>query len=146
RAARLADVARALASAHKRGLVHRDVKPENVMVRDDGMVKVLDFGIARLSRSAVDPAARTQTPALATLTVDGAKLGTPVYMAPEQIRGDPLDGRADQFSWGVMAYELLTGRLPWRGADDALAVMASVLTDPVDRAPLDEAGVPPALA
>jgi eukaryotic-like serine/threonine-protein kinase len=142
RVAQLADVARALAGAHKRGLVHRDIKPENVMVRDDGMVKVLDFGIARRAGGSIDPHAITQTPALPTLTVDGVKLGTPVYMAPEQIRGDPLDGRADQFSWGVLAYELLAGRLPWRGSSDALAVMASVLTDPVSRAPLDQAAVP----
>jgi serine/threonine-protein kinase len=140
----LGDVARALSGAHKKGVVHRDIKPENVMVRDDGMVKVLDFGIARRSAS-VDPVGPTQTPALPTLTIDGVKLGTPVYMAPEQIRGDALDGRADQFAWGVVAYELCAGRLPWRGAGDPLAVMASVLTDPVDGAPLDAASVPEAL-
>src|SRR5262249_2215299 len=141
----LADVARALAGAHKRGLVHRDIKPENVMVRNDGVVKVLDFGIARRTAGHVDPHASTETPALPTLTVEGVKLGTPVYMAPEQIRGDALDGRADQFSWGVLAYELLAGRLPWRGAGDAMAVMASVLTDTADLAPLDQAKVPPAV-
>ena len=148
RVAQLADVARALAGAHRRGLVHRDIKPENVMVRDDGMVKVLDFGIARRAGGGgtVDPSAATQTLALPTLTVDGIKLGTPVYMAPEQIRGDTLDGRADQFSWGVLAYELLAGRLPWRGAGDALAVMASVLTDAADRAALEQAGVTPEIA
>jgi serine/threonine-protein kinase len=140
RVAQLADVARALASAHRRGVVHRDIKPENVMVRDDGMVKVLDFGIARRTSAVVDPNGPT-TSALPTLTVEGVKLGTPVYMAPEQIRGDALDGRADQFAWGVLAYEVFTARLPWRGGD-ALAVMASVLTDPVERAPLGEAGVP----
>ncbi len=145
RVTQLADVARALAGAHRRGLVHRDIKPENVMVRDDGVIKVLDFGIARRTTGDVDPHARTQTPALPTLTLEGVKLGTPVYMAPEQIRGDALDGRADQFSWGVLAYELLAGRLPWRGASDAMAVMASVLTDPVDAAPLEKAGVAPAV-
>ena len=141
--AQLVDVARALGAAHQRGLVHRDVKPENVMVRDDGVVKVLDFGIAR--RTDVDPGSATQ-PALQTLTLDGIKLGTPVYMAPEQIRGDKLDGRADQFAWGVLAYELLVGKLPWRGASDALAVMASALTDPVDHVALEQAGVSPAVA
>jgi len=138
----LTDVARALAAAHRRGLVHRDIKPENVMVREDGVVKVLDFGIARRTGGA-DPNASTQAVALPTLTSEGVKLGTPVYMAPEQIRGASVDGRADQFAWGVLAYELLTGRLPWRGADDMLAVLASVLTDEADAAPLDEAGVPP---
>jgi serine/threonine-protein kinase len=142
--ARLADIGRALAGAHRRGIVHRDVKPENVMVRSDGVVKVVDFGIARRSSARVDPTAPTETPAVGTLTIDGAKLGTPVYMSPEQIRGAPLDGRADQFSWGVVAYELLTGKLPWRG-DDALAAMASALVDPADRAPLEEADVPAAV-
>jgi serine/threonine-protein kinase len=141
----LADVARALAVAHKRGLVHRDIKPENVMVREDGVVKVVDFGIARRQGGSLDPHGETEAPALPTLTIEGVKLGTPVYMAPEQIRGDALDGRTDQFSWGVVAYELLAGRLPWRGADDAMAVMASVLTDRVDRVPLDRAAVPRAI-
>jgi serine/threonine protein kinase len=143
--AELADVARALAVAHKRGLVHRDIKPENVMVREDGVVKVLDFGIARRQSGSVDPHGETEMPALATLTIEGVKLGTPFYMAPEQIRGDALDGRTDQFAWGVVAYELLAGRLPWRGSGDAMAVMASVLTDRVDRAPLDQAAVPRAI-
>ena len=140
----LADAGRALAAAHRKGLVHRDVKPENVMLRHDGVVKVLDFGIARRDSVAVDPAAPTQTSALPTLTLEGIKVGTPLYMAPEQIRGDPLDGRADQFSWGVVAYEMLAGRLPWRGTD-ALAAMASVLTAPVGRDALDAASVPRAV-
>jgi eukaryotic-like serine/threonine-protein kinase len=140
--AELVDVARALAVAHKRGLVHRDIKPENVMVREDGVVKVLDFGIARRQGGSIDAHGGTETPALPTLTIEGIKLGTPCYMAPEQIRGDALDGRTDQFAWGVVAYELLSGRLPWRGSSDAMAVMASVLTDRVDRAPLDRAAVP----
>jgi eukaryotic-like serine/threonine-protein kinase len=140
----LKDVARALGAAHKRGLVHRDVKPENVMVRDDGVVKVLDFGIARRSHADVDPSGPTATaaPALPTLTRDGVNLGTPLYMAPEQIKGDPLDGRADQFAWGVLGYELLTGRVPWRGAD-ALGVVASILTDEPAEALLDSAGASP---
>jgi serine/threonine protein kinase len=143
--AELGDVARALAVAHKRGLVHRDIKPENVMVREDGVVKVLDFGIARRLGGRIDPHGGTETPALPTLTIEGVRLGTPFYMAPEQIRGDALDGRTDQFAWGVVSYELLAGRLPWRGSGDALAVMASVLTDRVDRAPLDQAAVPGAI-
>ncbi|XXX81847.1 protein kinase [Sorangium sp. So ce134] len=142
----LADVARALAAAHRRGLVHRDIKPENVMVRDDGVIKVLDFGIARRAAGDADPNASTEAPALPTLTALGVKLGTPVYMAPEQIRGAELDGRADQFAWGVLAFELLTGRLPWRGAGDMLAVVASILTDEADRALLDAAAVPPAVS
>jgi serine/threonine-protein kinase len=145
RVAQLSGVARALAAAHRRGLIHRDIKPENVMVRDDGMVKVLDFGIARRTGGTVDPRSAARAPALPTLTVEGVMLGTPVYMAPEQIRGIELDGRADQFAWGVVAFELLTGKLPWRG-EDALAIMASTLTDPADGAALERAGVSPAVA
>ncbi len=145
RVAQLSGVARALGAAHRRGLVHRDIKPENVMVRDDGMVKVLDFGIARRTGGTVDPRNTARAPALPTLTVEGVMLGTPVYMAPEQIRGVELDGRADQFAWGVVAYELLAGELPWRG-EDALAVMASTLTDPADGATLERAGVSSAVA
>src|SRR6185295_3056594 len=98
RAGWLADVARALSAAHRRGLVHRDVKPENVMVRADGVVKVLDFGIARRAGGRVDPhgttkAPSSESPALPTLTVEGVRMGTPLYMSPEQIRGEDLDGR-----------------------------------------------------
>ena len=83
----LLEIARALAAAHEKGLVHGDVKPDNIMVCDDtGIIKVLDFG--------------------------GAHVGTPGYMAPEQVRGESVDARVDQFAWGVVAYELFTGRLP----------------------------------
>lgn len=145
RVLQLAGVARALAAAHRRGLVHRDIKPENVMVREDGTIKVVDFGIAGRVGGSAEPRSATQ-PALPTLSTEGVKLGTPVYMAPEQIRGDALDGRTDQFAWGVLAYELLAGELPWRGGDDVLAVMASVLVDPVDVAPLERARVPLAVS
>lgn len=144
RVGQLIDVARALAAAHKRGLVHRDIKPENVMIRNDGMVKVLDFGIARRTAGPTNAQSAT-VPALPTLTVEGAQMGTPVYMAPEQIRGEQVDGRADQFAWGVLAYEVLAQKLPWRGGSDLLAVMASALTDSVDRSALDQAGVSPAV-
>ncbi len=123
----LRDVASALSAAHEAGLVHRDVKPENVIVRSDGRVKVLDFGIARRKRPKVDPTQATDL-SLSTLTADGIKVGTPMYMAPEQIRGQSVDGRTDQFAWGVTAYEVLTGRSPWTGKD-SLEVMAAVLTE-----------------
>ncbi|HEY4121735.1 MAG TPA: serine/threonine-protein kinase, partial [Byssovorax sp.] len=99
----LVDVARALAAAHRAGIVHRDVKPENVMVRPDGVVKVLDFGIARRAKRGVDPSAPTEEGTIATLTQAGVHVGTPAYMAPEQIKGDAIDGRTDQFAWGVLA-------------------------------------------
>jgi serine/threonine-protein kinase len=135
----LADVARALAGAHAVGLVHRDVKPENVMIRDDGVVKVLDFGIARRTRLALDTghdALRHLSPLsvppssadMPTLTRRGAIVGTPAYMAPEQIRGEQVDGRADQFSWGVLAYEVITGQSPWPQGKDAVAQIACILS------------------
>ena len=129
RVAWLADAGRALSAAHAAGIVHRDVKPENVMVSDDGVVKVLDFGIARRSSSPVDPSAPTSAASVATLTLEGVQLGTPMYMAPEQIRAAPLDGRSDQFAWGVVLYEVLAGRAPWSTNGDALALVASILTD-----------------
>lgn len=138
----LVDVARALTAAHRKGLVHRDVKPENIMVRDDGVVKVLDFGVARRAQGDVDPSGPTQATALPTLTKAGVNIGTPLYMAPEQIRGAPLDGRVDQFAWGVVAFEILSGKLPWRAPNDALAAVASILTDEPDGAVLDAASVP----
>jgi serine/threonine-protein kinase len=126
----LTDIARAVAAAHARGLVHRDIKPENVMIRRDGVVKVLDFGIARRTPSGkVDAGAATQARAmLDTFTADGVVVGTPFYMAPEQMRGDAVTGKADQFSWGVVAYELLSGTLPWDREGDPLKIVSEVLT------------------
>ena len=134
----LVDVARALAAAHKRGLVHRDVKPENVMVREDGMVKVLDFGIARRPQLldpngfevTRDPRLLGDAKSLLTLGGKGIILGTPRYMAPEQMAGEALDARADQFSWGVVAYELLSGRSTWKSDDDLLLVAEILSRDP----------------
>jgi serine/threonine-protein kinase len=123
------DVARALGAAHDRGLVHRDIKPENVMVRRDGLVKVLDFGIARRATAPVDGSAPTAQHGLATITEQGIQVGTPLYMAPEQIRGDAVDGRTDQFAWGVCTYELLGGRIPWKVEAGSLGAVASILTD-----------------
>ena len=99
-----AAVAEGLAYAHERGIVHRDVKPANIMVLADGRVKIMDFGIARL----IEPAVKTQT---------GVLLGSPQYMAPEQIIGQPLDHRADIFSLGLVLYEMLTGARAFQGAD-----------------------------
>jgi len=126
----LVEVARALDAAHRAGLVHRDVKPDNVMIgAEDGAVKVLDFGIARSIRE-VDVNAKTAVGALPTLTAAGVAIGTPLYMPPEQLRGGDVDARADQFAWGVMAYELLSGVTPWSGARGALALTAAIVGDP----------------
>lgn len=138
----LLDVARALAAAHRAGLVHRDIKPENVMLRDDGVIKVLDFGIARRMGVSVEPGGPTAAEHLATVTNPGKLVGTPSYMAPEQLRNDDLDGRADQFAWGVLAYELLTGRLPFGAGRDMVGMIAAVLGE----APPPLEGVPAAVA
>jgi serine/threonine protein kinase len=124
----LVDVAAVLAAAHDEGLVHRDVKPENVVVRPDGRVKVLDFGIAR--RAAVSPTAATSGgDTTTTLTGAGIVVGTPRYMSPEQMAGRTVDGRSDQFAWGVTAYEVLSGSNAWPEKTDALATAAAILTE-----------------
>jgi serine/threonine-protein kinase len=111
--------------------MHRDIKPENVMVRADGQVKVLDFGLARATLGpGAEPASTRHVAAPAgagtTMSRDGLVAGTPRYMAPEQLRGEPQDARADQFSWGVMAYELLSGRAPWLGDAASLSVVSAI--------------------
>lgn len=100
----VAEVAEALDFAHRAGVVHRDVKPENILRRADGSFALSDFGIAR-------PAAAE------CMTQDGVVIGTPSYMSPEQLRGEPLDGRADLYSLGVLLFQLLSGRLPYQGTD-----------------------------
>jgi serine/threonine-protein kinase len=125
----LVEIASALAAAHRAGLIHRDVKPENVMIRDDGRAKVLDFGIARRLAGPVDPRAATVQGGIDTITLGGIAVGTPLYMAPEQLRSEPLDGRADQFSWGVVAFELLAGERPWGPRPDAVSLLAAILTE-----------------
>ncbi len=134
RVALLCAVARVLSVAHRAGLVHRDIKPENVMIREDGSIKVLDFGIAR--RTDEEAAAQDGHDDFATRTGDGSFVGTPAYMAPEQVKGEHVDARADQFAWGVTAYELLMGRLPFRSDRGPMSLIASILSD--DPPPMDE--------
>jgi tRNA A-37 threonylcarbamoyl transferase component Bud32 len=137
----LRDVARGLGAAHDAGIIHRDVKPENVMIRADGVVKVLDFGIARrlqvpISGDSAGYAGAGGDPS--RITAHGVVVGTPLYMAPEQLRGEPLDGRADQFAWGALAYELLTGASPWGTAVDTTVLISRILTlDPPPPMELD---------
>ena len=118
----------ALAAAHEAGIVHRDIKPENVMVRRDLIVKVLDFGLAKLT----EPPARavdTQVPTVPGISTEtGMVMGTPRYMSPEQARAEKVDARTDIFSLGVVLYEMVTGRFPFAGTT-ASEVIAAILRD-----------------
>jgi serine/threonine protein kinase len=135
----LADIARALGAAHERGLVHRDVKPENVMVCNDGTIKVLDFGIAKITRPVPLLVGEGGPPSIVTMV--GNTLGTPRYMAPEVILGHEVDGRADQFAWGIVAYELLAGKHAW--AAQEAPTQYGILNEAPPLPPLETAGLPP---
>jgi serine/threonine protein kinase len=123
----IAEIAEALDYAHRKGIIHRDVKPANVIITTDGKVKITDFGIAKIASS--------------NLTTTGQFLGTPNYMSPEQVSGAPVDGRSDLFSLGVVLYELLTSKKPFQG-DNLTAISYKIVhedfTPPHDLAP----GVP----
>jgi eukaryotic-like serine/threonine-protein kinase len=131
-AARIAgEIARALAAAHARGFVHRDVKPGNVLVARDGRVKVADFGIARAV-------------AEAQMTLPGTTLGSVHYFSPEQARGEQATTASDVYSLGIVLFELLTGRRPWEG-DSAASIAMARLSGPVPSPGGMRSGVPPAL-
>ncbi|HEY0138085.1 MAG TPA: CHASE domain-containing protein, partial [Nannocystis sp.] len=116
--------ARGLAAAHDAGLVHRDVKPDNIMIGDDGRVRVMDFGLARAARSRADDDELISQPSPAPLTAVGAVVGTPGYMAPEQLRGAVVDVSSDIYSFCVVVYELVTGVRPPAEPADLQAALA----------------------
>ncbi len=126
------EIGLALHYAHAKGFVHRDVKPDNILLREDGSAALTDFGIAR----AADSSTR--------MTRTGAVIGTPHYMSPEQARGRPIDGRADLYSLGILLYELLVGRVPFH-ADDSLAVGIMHITQPIPVLPEHLAPIQPIL-
>lgn len=121
----LCDTASALGAAHRRGIVHRDMKPDNVLRDEDGRWLVTDFGIARSGSDS-------------TLTAAGTSVGTPRYMSPEQARGQRVDARSDIYSLGVVGYQCLTGRLPFDGEDPMAILLAHVTEPPPHPAGLDD--------
>jgi serine/threonine protein kinase/TolB-like protein len=124
-------IARALAAAHDNGIVHRDIKPENVIVRTDGIVKVLDFGIAKLGERRTGESIRRSGLTLTSSISDtGMILGTARYMSPEQARGLQVDGRSDIFSLGSLMYELITGRAAFSGATASDVIAEILKSDP----------------
>ncbi|HEY7185623.1 MAG TPA: serine/threonine-protein kinase, partial [Vicinamibacterales bacterium] len=126
-------IASALDAAHDKGIVHRDLKPGNIKIKADGTVKVLDFGLAKFDALSVGdgsvPRDVTNSPTLGATGV-GLILGTAAYMAPEQARGKEVDKRADIWAFGVVLYEMVTGRRPFDGEDASTVLAAVIKTEP----------------
>lgn len=121
-------IAGALRAAHDAGIVHRDIKPENIALREDGLVKVLDFGLAKpKSSKSTDSEADTR---IRVQTLPGIILGTSSYMSPEQTRGKSVDGRTDIWSLGIVLYEMLGGRLPFAGETASDRIASILMTEP----------------
>jgi serine/threonine protein kinase len=120
-------IADALSEAHRSGITHRDLKPANIMIRPKGRVKILDFGLAKLRETDRTEAAGSELPTM-SVTMEGKIVGTVGYMSPEQAEGKAVDHRSDIFSLGILLYEMITGRQPFRG-DTRMSVLSSIIKD-----------------
>ncbi len=121
--------AEGLAEAHAHGIIHRDLKPQNMMITRRGQVKILDFGLAKQVRTS--DAVDFEAPTAAILSMPGQVIGTMPYMSPEQLQGEPLDARSDVFSLGVIFYEMLAGKHPFKDQSAASTISRIMLSDPI---------------
>jgi len=125
-------IARGLAAAHEKRIIHRDIKPDNIFITDDGRVKILDFGLAKLTSATDGTQSQTEVPTRKVNTDPGTVMGTMGYMSPEQLKGQPADHRSDIFSFGAILYEMLSGKRAFRGESMAETMSAILREDPPD--------------